>query len=192
MVGLRKLLEPQQRNITISMNKPWSCKFHLWFNYTRGPNIIITFTYGSYNQPWPLKHRFVGLLHSNYNCSINFRRQRDCSNSVDNFRQKKRPPGAGNSWRQFSETQSFIKKIVRATENSSPHCTHHLTEVWTIRPRSFAVLTIAKGILEEKFRDVVGDCLIGRWHYMLAFDKGSTLRSGFVKTTVLAHFLSTQ
>ncbi len=29
--GLRKLLKPQQRNITISINKPWLCKFDLWF-----------------------------------------------------------------------------------------------------------------------------------------------------------------
>ncbi len=29
---LRKLLKPQQPNITISMNNPWSCIFDLWWN----------------------------------------------------------------------------------------------------------------------------------------------------------------
>ncbi len=33
--GLRKLLKPQQGNITISTDKPWSCKFDL------GGNVII-------------------------------------------------------------------------------------------------------------------------------------------------------
>ncbi len=45
MDDLRKLLKPQQQNITISMNQPWSCNIHLWFNYSRRLNITITFTF---------------------------------------------------------------------------------------------------------------------------------------------------
>ncbi len=53
---MRKLLKPQQRNITISINKPWFCKFDMWFNYIRGLKITSTFNFGHVPNERTLDH----------------------------------------------------------------------------------------------------------------------------------------
>ncbi len=72
--GLSKLLKPQQRNITIPMNKSWSSKLDLWFNYTRGLKNTMIFTNAKHSYLWKVfcwiwqkkltikRHKFSSLL----------------------------------------------------------------------------------------------------------------------------------
>ncbi len=54
--GVRKLLKPQQRNITTSMNKPWSCNFDLSLTF-----IFDTLVWNSLLVVW--RHHFMFSVH---------------------------------------------------------------------------------------------------------------------------------